>query len=92
MAILIEGLDLPKNGKDLLSINIKPNGDVIRDMDIECEVIAHAIEPKLCASCPYNPVEAMIRNGGEDVCPDAFKPVAVHCNYNYNCQIRDDDR
>lgn len=46
MAILIEGLDLPKNGKDLLSINIKPNGDVIRDMDIECEVIAHAIEPK----------------------------------------------
>lgn len=49
-------------------------------------------EPKLCASCPYNPVEAMIRNGGEDVCPDAFKPVAVHCNYNYNCQIRDDDR
>lgn len=36
-------------------------------------------EPKLCASCPYNPVEAMIRNGGEDVCPDAFKPIAIYC-------------
>ena len=23
-------------------------------------------EPKPCASCPKNPVEAMIRNGGED--------------------------
>ena len=36
-------------------------------------------EPKPCVSCPYNPVEAMIRNGGEDVCPDAFKPIAIYC-------------
>ena len=51
------------------------------------EPVIEEDEPKLCASCPYNPVEAMIRNGGEDVCPDAFKPVATHCNY--NCQKRE---
>lgn len=50
---------------------------------------APTIEPKLCASCPYNPVEAMIRNGGEDVCPDAFKPVAKYCKR--NCRGREAD-
>lgn len=60
---------------------VGPSGEAVLEDD----------EPKLCASCPYNPVEQMIRNGGEEVCPDAFKPVAVHCNYNYNCQ-RNDDR
>lgn len=35
-------------------------------------------EPDLCASCPKK------KDGdGED---------PVCCNYNYNCQIRDDDR
>lgn len=61
---------------------VGPSGEAVLEED----------EPKLCERCPYNPVHALIRNGGEDVCPDAFKPVAIHCNYNYNCQIRDDDR
>lgn len=59
---------------------VGPSGEAVLEDD----------EPKLCERCPYNPVHALIRNGGEDVCPDAFKPVAVHCNYNYNCQKNND--
>lgn len=59
---------------------VGPSGEAVLEDD----------EPKLCERCPYNPVHALIRNGGEEVCPDAFKPVAVHCNYNYNCQKNND--
>lgn len=44
-----------------------------------------------CKRCPYNPIDQLIRSGGEDICPDAFKEIAKHCNYNYNRQKRSDD-
>lgn len=35
-----------------------------------------------CSKCVYNPFHQLIRNGGENVCPDAFTAVSAYCGYN----------
>lgn len=49
----------------------------IRELLKENEIV-FTDEPDLCASCPKKE-----KGDGED---------PIRCNYNYNCQIRDDDR
>lgn len=36
----------------------------------------------LCVRCPYSPINQIIRNGGEEICPDAYREIAKYCNLN----------
>lgn len=44
MGIYIKGIDMPKNGDELLSIHIYPSGKVTRQFDDKCNQIAKAME------------------------------------------------
>lgn len=46
-----------------------------------------------CCECPYNPFIQIIRNGGEEICPDAFTDVSQNCGFNQeNKEKSDNDR
>ena len=46
MAILIEGLEMPKGKDELLEIQIYPDGLVCYSFDLKCKQIAIATDPK----------------------------------------------
>lgn len=35
-----------------------------------------------CSKCVYNPFHQIIRNGGENICPDAFTAASAYCGHN----------